>query len=377
MNNAIHRLVLTATFSVGTLLADEPAARVAETNAPPKPKVEVVFVLDSTGSMGGLIEGAKQKIWSMANTIISRKPAPQVRVGLITYRDRGDEYVTKRFDLTDDIDAVFNNLQTFKAGGGGDAPESVNQALDEAVHKMSWSQDKSVYKTIFLVGDYPPHMDYKDDVKYPKTCEAAVKQDLVINTVQCGNQKETTEVWQEIARLSEGSYVGLSQSGNMAMIATPFDADIAKVSAEVGRTVYAYGTREQQASVARKMEAAAAAPAAVAADRATYNLKSDGRAVQGRGDLLNDVKEGSVKLESVKDEELPAEMRTLGKEERAKYVAEKQKERDALNAKLGDLTRQRATFIEQETKRLASAGKGDSFDEKVAEIVNTQADRKK
>jgi hypothetical protein len=341
-----------------------------------KPKVEVVFVLDSTGSMGGLIDGAKQKIWSIANTIISRKPTPQVRIGLITYRDKGDEYVTKQFDLTDDIDTVYKNLQTFKAGGGGDGPESVNQALDEAVHKMTWSKDKGVYKVIFLVGDYPPHMDYQDDVKYAKTCEAAVRQDLIINTVQCGNVAETTAAWQEISRLAEGTYVALAQSGNMQAVATPFDKDIAKVSDELGRTVVAYGSRERQAAVAGKLAMAAEAAAPAAADRAEYNLKSAGRAVQGAGDLVSDLKEKSVKLDAVRDEELPAEMQKLSKEEREKYVAGKQKERDTLNAKLSDLTKQRAAFIEQETKRLATAGKGDSFDQKVTEIINTQADKK-
>src|SRR6266581_3034562 len=69
-----------------------------------KPRLEVCFVLDTTGSMSGLIEGAKQKIWSIANEMISAKPTPEIRLGLIGYRDRGDEYVTKVFVLTDDLD---------------------------------------------------------------------------------------------------------------------------------------------------------------------------------------------------------------------------------------------------------------------------------
>ena len=60
-----------------------------------KPRIEVCFVLDTTGSMGGLIEGAKQKIWSIANEMISAKPTPELRLGLVAYRDRGDEYVTQ------------------------------------------------------------------------------------------------------------------------------------------------------------------------------------------------------------------------------------------------------------------------------------------
>ena len=180
-----------------------------------KPKIEVCFVLDTTGSMSGLIEGAKQKIWSVANKIASAKPTPDIRFGLIGYRDRGDEYVVKTFNLTNDLDSVYSQLQSFRADGGGDTPESVNEALDEAVNKLSWSADRSVLKIIFLVGDSPPHMDYLNAPKYPDVCQAAVKKDLVINTIQCGNLTETTPIWQEIAKLSEGSYAAIPQSGNM------------------------------------------------------------------------------------------------------------------------------------------------------------------
>src|SRR5204863_2364258 len=89
-----------------------------------KPKVEVVFCLDTTGSMGGLIEGAKAKIWSICNQIAGGKPTPDLKVGLVAFRDRGDEYVTKVFDLTDDLDAVYSDLKKFVAAGGGDVPES-------------------------------------------------------------------------------------------------------------------------------------------------------------------------------------------------------------------------------------------------------------
>src|SRR5881398_2932297 len=151
-----------------------------------KPRIEVCFVLETTGSMSALIEGAKQKIWSIANEITNAKPTPEIRMGLIGYRDRRDEYVTTAFDLTNDIDAVYGHLQDFRAAGGGDTPESVNEALHEAVNKMSWSQDRRVLKIIFLVGDAPPHMDYQGAPKYPEICQEAMRRDLIINTIQCG-----------------------------------------------------------------------------------------------------------------------------------------------------------------------------------------------
>src|SRR5690242_20394560 len=99
----------------------------------PKPKVEVVFCLDTTGSMGGLIEAAKQKIWAISNQIASGKPTPDLKVGLVAYRDKGDAYITRVTDLSGDLDAIYGTLKTFQAQGGGDTPEHVNQALHDAV----------------------------------------------------------------------------------------------------------------------------------------------------------------------------------------------------------------------------------------------------
>src|SRR5438309_8969162 len=195
------------------------------------PKVEVVFVLDTTGSMGGLIDAAKQKIWSISNQIAAGQPAPQVKIGMVAYRDRGDEYVTRVYDLTDDLDAVHGTLMSFKAKGGGDFPESVNEALHVAVTKIKWSTDKKTLKLIFLVGDAPPHMDYPDDVKYPDSCQAAVKKDIIINTVQCGTHPTTKKFWEHIAQLGEGRYVQIGATGGpVVTVETPYDKELVKIN---------------------------------------------------------------------------------------------------------------------------------------------------
>src|SRR5258707_10956035 len=130
-----------------------------------KPAVEVAFVLDTTGSMGGLIEGAKRKIWSIATAVVDSNPDAEIRVGLVAYRDIGDDYVTKKFELTTDIQDLYANLLELKARGGGDWPESVNEALDVAVNKMKWSDGGDIRRIVFLVGDAPPHMDSDQDTK--------------------------------------------------------------------------------------------------------------------------------------------------------------------------------------------------------------------
>jgi Mg-chelatase subunit ChlD len=340
-----------------------------------QPRTEVCFVLDTTGSMSGLIEGAKQKIWSIANEMISARPTPELRLGLVGYRDRGDESVTRSFDLTNDIDAIYGQLQSFHAGGGGDTPESVNEALQEAVRKMSWSADKKVLKIIFLVGDAPPHMDYAQGPKYPQVCQEAVKKDLIVNTVQCGGIADTTPVWKEIAQLSEGSYAAISQSGNMAVIATPVDGELAELNRKLGTTLVAYGDVTARRMVRSKQVAAEAAPAAVAADRLAFNARY-GVAVQGEGELLDSLSSGKVKLESLKKDELPVELRNLDEKALKAEIEKKQKERSEVQARIQKLSKERDEFLVADRKRLAEQGKSDSFDEKVATAIRAQAARK-
>lgn len=334
-------------------LAEKPAAEKKET-----PRAEVVFVLDSTGSMSGLIEGAKQKIWSIANSIISQDPAPEIKIGLISYRDKGDEYVTQIMDLTDDIDAVYAKLQSFRAAGGGDAPESVNQALNEAVTKMSWSPaDQNVYRVIFLVGDCPPHMDYDDDVKYPETCKLAMEKFIIINTVQCGNYDDTTPIWQEIAKKSEGQFVQIAQTGGMIVIRTPYDDDIAELTKELSSTVIPYGSMETQAAVVGKLRMAESADVVSNASRAAYNVKSKGRAVQGKGDLVQSLADEDIALEAVEEQYLPEDLKNLSKEELEKVVKEKTAKRAELNAKILDLSKKRDTWLAENAKKIEAERK--------------------
>jgi hypothetical protein len=365
-----RKLALSALLLTAAVRAD--VAIQAPATQPTGKTIEVCFVLDTTGSMSGLIEGAKRKIWSIANSIVASNKGATVRFALVPYRDRGDEYITKVFDLTDDLDKVYENLSTFKADGGGDTPESVNQALADAVGKVHWSDKSEVAKLLFLVGDAPPHMDYSDDVKFPDTCLVAVKKGLIINTVQCGNMAETTPIWERISKLSEGSYVSLEQAGGMVTVETPMDKDIADLSNQIATRTMSYGPATQQAEVTRKNAVAAAAPASVAADRASFNAVGGGggKAIQGRGDLISDLRENQVKLDDVPNDQLPKELQNLSRNDQEKLIEKKTQERDELSKKVAELSRKRQEYIDAENKRLA--GHGDAFDAKVSEIVQKE-----
>jgi len=338
------------------------------------PKIEVSFVLDTTGSMNLLLAGAKQKIWTIARQVAAGKPSPAIRISLIGYRDRGDQYVTKVFDLSDDLDAVYGHLMEFQAGGGGDTPESVNQALNEAVTKVSWSKDPGALKVIFLVGDAPPHMDYSDDVKYPETLRLAKQAGIVIIAIQCGNYPPTTASWTDIATSSGGGFVQLDQSGGMTRTSTPVDAELARVGAELNRTVVPYGNAARQSEVMTKGSRAGGADV----DRLVY-LNVDSAefgakvVVTGDGELIWDVVNRKVKLEEIPDSDLPVQLKSMTLEARKDFVDQQFSKRKELQIKVDELSTKRAALIREESDKLISLGLGDSFDAKVAGMIQSLA----
>ena len=346
-------------------------------SASAKPIVEVAFVLDTTGSMSRLIEGAKRKIWSIATSILECSPDAEIRMGIVAYRDIGDDYVTKVFPLTSDIQDLYGKLLELRAAGGGDWPESVNEALEIGVAKMHWTQGGEVTRIMFLVGDAPPHMDYKQDTKYPDVVKIALSRGITINAVQAGNARDTKRVWREIAQLGKGDYIPIPQDGGqIVIIETPYDDEILKIQTRINHTVVPYGTQTEQRRVQRKTELAAAAPVATSSDMAGYMNKralsgGSAEAITGDGDLVADVSIGRQKLDALKDEELPESFRKLDNTGRKAFLDQQLAERKTLNEKLAALIKQRDSFTAAERKK-APSKTADSFDRAVEATVQKQ-----
>lgn len=339
-------------------------------------RIEVVFVLDTTGSMGGLIQAAKEKIWSIASTLAQAKAAPEISMGLVAYRDRGDAYVTQIVDLNRDLDSLYVKLMDFKADGGGDGPEAVNQALEAAVNRMSWSQDQSTYKVVFLVGDAPPHMDYQDDVKYQQVAAAAGAKGIVVNTIQCGSLGDTVAPWREIAALGHGRYFTVEQAGSAVAIATPYDERIATLAAELDGTRLFYGTAEQQAAMASKVEATTRlneeASVAARARRGAFNVSSAGAVnLLGERELVDDVASGRVAIDAIAPAQLPASVAAAPPEARGEMLAQAAQKREDLKRQIADLAAQRDAYIEKQVDE--TGGAAASLDQQIYDAVREQA----
>jgi len=344
-----------------------------------KPKVEAVFVLDTTGSMSGLIQAAKENIWSIARSMASAQPTPELKIGLVAFRDRGDQYVTQLVNLSSDLDTVYATLMDFRAEGGGDGPESVNQALHDAVDKIGWSQDPNAYKVMFLVGDAPPHMDYADDVKYPETLKTAAAKGIIVNTIQAGADASTQEQWRHIASLSQGQYFQVGQTGNAVAVVTPYDEKLAQLAKELDDTRLFYGDEGKRRELAAKEAATSKlnteASAASRAKRALFNASAPGQKnFADENELVDDVSSGRVKLDAVAPASLPEPVRALSKDEQERLIQETAKKRTELRDQIQALGAQRQEYIADKLKE--SKTEASSLDYQIFNTVKAQAAEK-
>jgi hypothetical protein len=344
-----------------SLLAAQPALAAGLT--PARPAVEVAFVLDTTGSMSGLIEGAKRKIWSIAERIGAGTPRPELRIALVAYRDVGDQYVTLVYDFTGDIDLVHERLMSLRAEGGGDTPEHVSRALSFAVNGLSWSRGNAL-RTIFLVGDAPPHTDYQDGYDYRRHAREAVQRGIVVEAIECGGDPQTAQVWNEIAGLASGHFARIDPDGGMPARVTPVDAELARRNRELAETVVVYGSKDERAADAKRLAGRAAMAPAMAAEAAGYFARSE-RLVEKDLVALAEPEQKRALASATAD--APA-LQGKSQREQLAYLKQQKVRREALQARVLALQKQREDYLKK-----AGAAPADGFDAQVIAALEDRA----
>ena len=339
-------------------------------------EVQVVFALDVTGSMSGMLHAAKDKIWTIASSLAQAEDNVHLSIGLVAYRDRGDAFVTQITNLTTDLDMVYTKLNALKAGGGGDGPESVNKALDDAVNHVSWSTSDFAVRTIFLVGDCQPHMDYADEKQYPQICKEAAQKDIVINSILMGTDGTAKTHWQSIATTSGGNFFDVGMDAGNLAVSTPYDQKINQLNQNLDATMLHYGTAEEVDAAEEDVERASTLYEnlgdAALARRATFNMTESGRANQyATNELLEAVRTGEVALLDLDTEQLPDTLQTLTIEERQVVVDSLITTRADIVVELNDLVEQRKVYLES-TEISSQSG----FAQKVWDALRIQGKKK-
>lgn len=219
---SVIAIALTFALSSGVLAEDrlgptdeqKPTQEAEETQRPqPKegaPRLDVVFAIDATGSMADEIEVVKKEVWNIANNLATGTPTPDIRFGLVFYKDKSDGAdLVRSTKLTRDIDEVHKLLMSTSVGGGGDHPEHVGRGLHAAVD-LNWDTDEATRRTIYLVGDAPGHQ-YQDHT-IDGAVKKATKKGIVIHSIGASGieQGGGAEQFAMIANKTDGNFEKLT-----------------------------------------------------------------------------------------------------------------------------------------------------------------------
>lgn len=379
-------LLCLATTSQAQIHSVQPVSNVHTSDIPQRyqQKIQIVFALDATGSMSGLMSAAKDKIWSIASSITQSDQPPLLEIGFVFYRDKGDAFVTKRVPLSDSIDNVYAELMAITATGGGDTPESVNQGLFEAVEMFKWDMDPGVFKTVILVGDAEPKMNYTDDVKYPQTCLLARSKGIVLNSILMGTNATAKKFFEKIPECSEGSYVNVDMKVNDIAIVTPYDEVISSLNDKYESMAIYYGdeTTKMKGTKAQELNSlvVTGSKSNVKAQRAEYKMKKmeySGAATRIRSnDLLDDLTNKRITLDSIPKHELPKIVQGMTREQRKEYVEGKAAERNKIQLELQEKIKLRNQYIKDELAKKDNNAVKNSFNNIIYENIKAQAKRK-
>ncbi len=175
--------------------------------------LDVLFLIDATGSMADEIAKIQSTIFDVSAQIDALPGQPEVRYGMVTYRDRNDSFVTNVYDFTPDVRDFSKNLSTVWADGGGDYPESLNEGLHDAVNRVEWRSADTV-KLIFLVADAPPHLDYAQDYDYAVEMENAARRGIKIFPIASSGLDDQGEyIFRQLAQYTMGRFIFLTYEG--------------------------------------------------------------------------------------------------------------------------------------------------------------------
>lgn len=336
-------------------------------------RVDLVLAIDTSSSMDGLIDAARQKMWDVVNLLSKAQPRPELRVGLLSYGNTGYSaqagWVRTEADLTSDLDTVYGKLFGLTTNGGD---EYVARAVKVATDSMSWSKDQDALRIVFVAGNESATQDPL--VPLPDAIAAARQRGIYVNTIFCGSEHAGDAVgWAQAAALGKGQFAAINQHRVVA-IATPQDEELRRLSEELNKTYVAYGARGRSAlaNQAAQDKNAERASAPAAASRAAG--KASGLYRADDWDLVDATAHGDKKPKTMPAAELPPEMREMEPEARTRYVEEKAKQRADIQAHIRKVNAERERYLAAERKKSATKAGGAGMDDAMLGGIQKEAE---
>ncbi len=340
--------------------------------------IQVALLLDTSNSMDGLIDQAKSQLWKMVHELAIAKDQegniPKLQIALYEY---GNDNLTERTGyirqiapMTTDLDLISEKLFGLSTYGGS---EYCGHVIQTATNNLQWSDSNKDLKIIFIAGN---EAFTQGNVDYKKSCGAAAKNHIIINTIFCGNYEEGINTqWKDGARLTNGKYMNINQNEKIIHIETPYDKEIGELNNKLNDTYIGYGNKGKLKKERQMIQDSNASSYGYSNYAQRAVSKSSSAYKNADWDLIDAVEEEEVELEGISTESLPEEMQKMDASERKTYVETKAKERKDVQSKIQELSKKRRAYESAERAKMATEGET-TLDDAMINTIREQAENK-
>lgn len=346
-----------------------------ESKSPKNNSIQLAILLDTSGSMDGLIDQAKSQLWKIVNELATTKKNGKpvdLHVALYEYGKQSipaDEgYMRNIVPFTQDLDKISDELFKLQTNGG---EEYCGKVILNAVENLQWNKSNDNLKIIFIAGNEP---FTQGSVDYKEACKKAVSKGIIVNTIFCGNYQEGVQtMWKDGADLADGKYMNIDHNAELVHIDAPQDAEIIKLGQELNKTYIAFGTagRDKKQLQAEQDANSMSLSPGVMVERSV--TKSGAQYKNSQWDLVDAKKEGTLKIEEIKTEDLPDEMKKMSVQERKAYIDKMEKDRTRLQTRINKLNNERSKYVAQ---KMLENKQDNTLDAVMIKTIREQATKK-
>ncbi len=307
--------------------------------------IQLALLLDTSGSMDGLIEQAKSQLWKIVNEL-SRADrsgkSPNLEIALYQYGNDGlssfSGYIQQISPFTSDMDHISKNLFALRTNGGN---EYCGKVIHTSLSQLDWTKEDGKLRLIYIAGN---EAFSQGPLHFTQACNVAKNMDVVVNTIFCGAHRTGIDLgWKTGASLTGGEYYSIDQNQETVYISSPYDDEIEQLNDELNNTYVPYGNQGASYLFNQSSQDANAEKYSRVnkVDRAVF--KSSKLYTNAGWDLID----GYCKDKSIlkNKEDLPEELKNLSDTELEKKIKTLKVTRDEIQGKIQDLDKKRRKYF--------------------------------
>ena len=319
------------------------------------PTVQIGILLDTSGSMSGLINQAKDQLWKIVNEVAKANRNNKdviIEVGLFEYGKSSlpgyEGYLQMLSPLTSDLDKVSDELFRLRTNGG---EEYAGKVILEAVNRFAWSTHKDDLKLLIIAGNEP---FTQGNVPYEEAIKKARRNDIIVNTIFCGDAYQGKRgKWEDGAKRGDGKYFNINHNDMRRYVPTPYDDEIIALGKKLNHTYLNYGNRAvREAKVANTRKQDANAESLSKSSYIERNIvKSKKQYTSTSSDMVSAYMEDTASIEKIDKNLLPDTLKGKSKKEIKHIIEQKKEQRVTLQNQIRTLEAKRDKFIASKSSK--------------------------